>query len=488
MNALKRISRLRATRFELFSDTLSGRVLWFTVLVILVIELTMLVPNLGRQRQNWLSERVIHASLIASALAHSRSAQIAPAQSQALLDFANVDAITLSEPGLPPFQLQTSQALPTLDRHLDLADETLLYSTWHAVLRVAGFGGHYMSVVAPAPMDPRGEISIVVNETTLDEVLRQYAIHTFMVMVIIALATGLLIFSVLDRTLVRPLQIITTSIITFREDPEHEEDSDLSWLAGRPDSEVSGAARELKVMQEQLRSALWRNARLAAVGTSVAKISHDLRNILSSALLVADRLQTVNDPVVQRATRMLIPAVERATQLVTRTVDFAREGPPPVTRSAVNLYELVAEAMLVVCPEENGVTVENLVPGTLVLALDREHIYRVLANLMRNAAEAGANVIQVSTETQQGITRMRVIDNGPGLPLRVRDDLFKPFTTSGKYGGTGLGLAIARDLIRAHGGDLVLEHTGPHGTVFGMDLAISDTQIDARVYATQSKI
>ncbi|MDD2705156.1 MAG: HAMP domain-containing sensor histidine kinase [Acidocella sp.] len=477
MNALQRISRLRRTRFELFGDTLSGRVLWFTVLVILVIEVAVLLPGLGRERQDWLSERITHAHLVIYALANAGAAPLTQAQTETLLDFAGVEAITLTMPGQPPLHLQTAQALPPLDRHIQLTNETLLYSTWRAMLRVAGFGGHYMDVTGSSPLEPGAVISAVVNETTLNNILRQYAIHEFMITIIVALVTGLLIFTVLDRLLVRPMRIITASIINFREDPEHEEESDLSWLAGRRGNEVSGAARELKVMQEQLRAALWRNARLAAVGTSVAKISHDLRNILSSALLVADRLQTVNDPVVQRATRTLIPAVEHAAQLVTRTVDFAREGPPPIIRSAVDLHGLVEESVSVICPDDDGVVVENLVPENLILALDRAQIYRVLVNLMRNAAEAGAQTIKVSTMTQNGITRMRVADDGPGLPLRVQDNLFKPFTTSGKYGGTGLGLAIARDLIRAHGGDLVLERTGPRGTVFSMELAISDTQI-----------
>jgi len=67
-----------------------------------------------------------------------------------------------------------------------------------------------------------------------------------------------------------------------------------------------------------------------------------------------------------------------------------------------------------------------------------------------------------------------VADNGPGLPLKVQENLFRPFTGSGRRGGTGLGLAIARDLVRAHGGDLLLRSTGKDGTVFVMSLASVD--------------
>ena len=83
-------------------------------------------------------------------------------------------------------------------------------------------------------------------------------------------------------------------------------------------------------MQHELRAALWRNARLAALGTVVAKVSHDLRGILTPALLTAERLQLNPDPRVQRAGEMLAQAVDRATDLVRRTLDYAREGPPPL--------------------------------------------------------------------------------------------------------------------------------------------------------------
>ena len=470
------VTRPSQPKLELFGDTLSGRVLWLTVAIILVMELIMMLPGLGRERQVWLWEHVEHAHLATYALEQSGT-PLSPAAQDSLLAFSDDDEIILKEPGQPALTLRSSHPIPPVDRRVVLPDEPLWYSTWRAVIHLLGLGGHEMQIIAPSPLEENAVLAVTVNEAPLDADLGAYAKHAFTVTVIMALVTGLLIFAVLDRLLVRPMRIITTSIINFREDPEQESASDLAWLGNRQEDEISGAARELKSMQDEMRAALWRNARLAAVGTSVAKISHDLRNILSSALLVSDRLQTINDPTIVRASRTLVSAVERAAQLVTRTVDFAREGPPPVVRSAVPLYELIEEAALVVRPVDSGVNIKNEVPEALVLPLDRAQIYRVLVNLMRNAAEAGAKTIRVTTESRSGVTRMRVADDGPGLPLRVQDRLFQPFTSSGRYGGTGLGLAIARDLIRAHGGDLELEETGPRGTVFAMDLAISETQI-----------
>jgi signal transduction histidine kinase len=317
----------------------------------------------------------------------------------------------------------------------------------------------------------KARVQVVVSGAALANHLRIYVAHIAGLSVIIALVTGILVFAALNRLLVRPMRIMTASIVGFRQDPEQASLDDLSWLSRRRDDEIAEAARELVMMQDELRAALWRNARLAAVGTAVAKISHDLRNILTSALLVSDRLQETADPLVKRAADTLIGAVERAAELVSRTVDFAREGPPALTREPMALRELVDEVAAVIRPMDSNLLIQNQVPDEMVLLLDRTQIYRVLVNLLRNSAEAGASKITIRTEGDNGLTRLVVADNGPGLPKKVQENLFRPFTGSGRRGGTGLGLAIARDLIRAHGGDLLLRSTGPAGTEFIMGLA-----------------
>jgi signal transduction histidine kinase len=461
-------------RFDLFGDSLSGRVLWLTVAVILAIELMVLLPVLGQLRNDWLWERVHHAELVIYTMT-ATGQPVSPAVQAQMLNFAGVSSINYQAPGQAALTMQSATPLPPPANAIDLTNESIGESTWVAMMHIAGQGAPVVDLRAASMLTPGASIEVLASTAPLTEELRTDAAHVLTLTVIVALVTGLLVFAILDRLLVRPMRVITTSIINFREDPEQDEASDLAWLAARPEDDISTAARELKIMQEEMRAALWRNARLAAVGTSVAKISHDLRNILSTALLVADRLQSVNDPTVQRATRTFIPAVERAAQLVTRTVDFAREGPPPITRTAVQLNEVAEEAISVVRPLDPDVRFVNEVPDELVLPLDRAQIYRVLVNLMKNAAEAGAKTIRLVTERDGAVTQLRVADDGPGLPLRVQDNLFKPFTSSGRYGGTGLGLAIARDLIRAHGGDLVLEQTGPRGTTFCMDLTASET-------------
>lgn len=80
--------------------------------------------------------------------------------------------------------------------------------------------------------------------------------------------------------------------------------------------------------------------------------------------------------------------------------------------------------------------------------------------------------MRVSARKGEGAWVLRLEDDGPGVPERVRERLFQPFVT-GARGGTGLGLAIARELAQAHGGDLTLVETGPQGTVFELVLPLA---------------
>jgi signal transduction histidine kinase len=340
---------------------------------------------------------------------------------------------------------------------------------WRADQCVLGLGAPYLRVIATCRLQTNTRIVIVIRQRSLVQYLRHYAVRTAFFSMAVALITAGLIYATLDRLLVRPMQIMTANIVAFRRDPEYARLSGLKWLGGKGDDEVARAARELVAMQDDLRTALWRNAQLAALGTAVAKIGHDLRNILASALLVAERFQGNLDPVIKQAANTLIPSIERAVELVNRAV-VEGGGPPPVTRALLALRELVDEAADSIRQGHTGIGIDNLVPGSLVLPLDKNQIYRVLTNLMRNAVQAGASHVTLTAEDEAGVAQLVVADNGPGLPRKTVAGLFQPFTGSSRNGGTGLGLAIARDLVRAHGGDLLLRRTGPAGTEFVMSL------------------
>jgi signal transduction histidine kinase len=82
--------------------------------------------------------------------------------------------------------------------------------------------------------------------------------------------------------------------------------------------------------------------------------------------------------------------------------------------------------------------------------------------------------VRVSAMRHGQRVRIEVCDNGPGIPPSVHAKLFQPFATAARSGGSGLGLAIARDLARAHGGDIVLVSTGDDGTVLRIEIPDSE--------------
>ena len=320
-----------------------------------------------------------------------------------------------------------------------------------------------------ARCDPDIRVEMILHEQVLGDALRVFAIEFAGLSLLIAAIAGGLVYLAVLVLLVRPMRTITHSIMAFRADPERTTPLDPEGVTLMSNDEIAVAGQELAAMQHELRAALWRNARLAALGTVVAKVSHDLRGILTPALLSAERLQLNADPKVQRAGEAVMQAVDRATDLVRRTLDYAREGPPPLDLAPVELARLVAEASETARPPGGRVRMENAIDPEIVVMADRIQLFRVLVNLLRNAAEAGAHRVRVLVR-QTGPIVLDIADDGPGLPEAVRADLFHPFAGSIRREGTGLGLAIARDLMVAHGGDIALVETGAAGTIFRLTL------------------
>jgi signal transduction histidine kinase len=186
---------------------------------------------------------------------------------------------------------------------------------------------------------------------------------------------------------VRPLRRITASMMNFREDPEDA--SRMISASGRTD-EIGVAERELAVLQRTVRQALGQRARLAALGTAVTKINHDLRNILATARLVSDGLATSAAPEVRRVAPRLFDAIDRAVALCTRTLDFSREGAPPLAPRSFPLASLIDEVAPDLGLSEEAMAIECAIPPDLMIEADRDQLYRVLLNLARNAVEAGA--------------------------------------------------------------------------------------------------
>jgi signal transduction histidine kinase len=263
-------------------------------------------------------------------------------------------------------------------------------------------------------------------------------------------------------------------MVRFRDNPE---DSSRIIAASTRRDEIGLAERELASMQSDLYGSLQQKTRLATLGAAVARIQHDLRNILANAKLASDRLADIDDPVVKNLTPRLVASLDRAVALATQTLRYGRAEEHAPVRKPLALKALldeVGEAAIEARTSATDVEFVNRIPEDFTIEADSEQFYRLVLNLLRNAVEAlagrsGAR-IEVSALRKGRIASLVIADNGPGVAPALQPKLFQPFATAARAGGSGLGLAIARDLARLHGGDIALISTGPGGTRFRIDI------------------
>ena len=220
----------------------------------------------------------------------------------------------------------------------------------------------------------------------------------------------------------------------------------------------------------------------------MAKVSHDLRNILASAQLFADRMETSEDPAVRRLAPKLVRSISRAVTLCETTLAFGKAEEPPPMLNRVPLAEIVDDVL------EN----ERLAAGDADVALVARRAARASrcapiptsctacsrtssatpGRRSRRPARGGeVRVEAAETETAWTIS---VADTGPACRRRRRSTSSRPSPGGARKGGTGLGLAIAAELVRGHGGRLTLSRTGPTGTAFVIALPKGDGRCSAR--------
>jgi len=219
-------------------------------------------------------------------------------------------------------------------------------------------------------------------------------------------------------------------------------------------------------MQRDLVSMLHQKSRLAALGLAVSKINHDLRNLLASSQLLSDQLASVPDPRVQRFAPKLMRSLERAIAFCQSTLSYGRAQEAAPDRRMIGLEPVVAEVRETAgLASDATITWISAIERGLAVDADPDQLFRVLLNLVRNAAQAleskerndpASMQIRVTGRREGAVAILEISDTGPGVPQKARENLFKAFQTSGRPGGSGLGLAIAAELVRAHGGEISL--------------------------------
>ncbi|MEJ0060014.1 MAG: HAMP domain-containing sensor histidine kinase [Terricaulis sp.] len=462
-------------RAQRFFETLAGRLLALTAAVVLAGEVMIFVPALAGFHETWLRDRINLAQIAALALEGAQDNEIAESLEFELLENAEVLRVAMQRDG----ERELILADPSADNigTINTYDYTQASGASRFLWAVQTFfapDGRVLRVLAKPRFESGDFIEIVLNEAPLKRAMGRFSLRFIFVSMLILVAAGALVYGALTLAFVRPMRHLTQSIERFRDRPE---DVSVNFVRSRRADEIGRAERAAGDMAEQIRLSLRQRERLAALGAAVARIGHDLRNMLATAQLVTERLSSSEDPTVRQIAPRLERAIGRAAGLAASTLSYGRSDAAAPVLVPVALGEAVIEAAgdalggfaEIPCRVEIGDDVQ-------VLA-DAEHLHRIIVNLIRNAAQAMAGRgrelegVVVRAAGGRTLTGVEIIDHGPGIPAGVRDRMFEPFVSADRAGGgTGLGLAIARELARAMGGDVTLLRSGSDGTAFQVTL------------------
>ncbi|WP_419252862.1 sensor histidine kinase [Caulobacter sp. ErkDOM-YI] len=468
---------------------LSARLLLFTAFVVTLAGLMILPPTLAAYEEQWLLDRVRAGELASTIAENDPELRVSDSVAGQLFDQAGAVTVAVQVDGarrlvLPP---KVPMQTPYL---VDLRSQNP--GSWLAApfFTLTSPPGSMVRVMAEPRFRKAEFVEVVLPDAPLKAQLVAYFWRLAAITVFVAGLAGFFVYLFLNIFLVRPMQRITRAMEQFRADPK---DPEARILVSKRRDEIGRAELELDRMQTDLLTALASKARLAALGEAVAKINHDLRNMLTSAQMASDRLAALGDPKVAQALPRLERALDRAITLATDVMTYGKSKEPAPVARPTPLRAALDNAAEDSGLAPGGVALETVIdPREQVLA-DPDQLHRILTNLLRNAREAieGApdrgrkGRVFVELHRGEGLSILRLSDDGPGVPQRAQNNLFQPFVGSVRRGGTGLGLAIARELAQGHGGDLVLVETGPGGSVFDLSLAgVPEPLAEAAVVAS----
>lgn len=460
---------------------LPAKLLLLTAAFVMMAEILIFVPSVANYRVSWLSDRLTAAQIAALAAESVPGGAVPPKVRAELLRTAQVKAVAIKRGGLRRVVLPAEESLE-IDDYYDLrpvhngdgsgvfnrlsliGDAFVTFMSADRIIRVTG----------PVGSNPADFIEIVIPEAPLKHVMIRYGLNILALSILISLITAALVYFALSYLLVRPMMRITRNMVRFSENPEDPER--IIAPSDRAD-EIGVAERQLASMQRDLSQLFLQKNRLAQLGLAVSKVNHDLRNMLANAQLISDRLTSVPDPTVQRFAPKLIASLDRAINFCNDSLRFGRAEEAQPRRELLRLKPLVEDVGDGLgLPREGQIAWTVDMDENLRIDVDREHLFRVLSNLVRNATQAIEGQedralpghVEVRAWRDGRKVWMEVRDDGPGVPPRARENLFRAFQGVRK-GGTGLGLAIAAELVAAHGGKLRLLDEGP-GATFVIEL------------------
>lgn len=440
---------------------LASRLLALVAAFVMLAEVAIYVPSIANFRNNWLRDRLSAANTAAMVFEAAPADMVPEELASSILGSVGARTIVLKTKDTRRL-LAASDMPPQIDADYDLRAPDAWTSIVAAFDTLAARDGRILKVTGAAPMGAE-YIEITLDETPLRAALHAWSVNILLLSLFIsALVAGLAVFAI-HLMVLRPVRQLTSSILQFGADPENA--ARIIEPSGRT-HEIGVAEDALAIMQRTLVDELNQKKHLAALGLAVAKINHDLRNMLASAQLVSDRLAELSDPLGRRLAPKLVATLDRAIAFCQSTLVYGRAVERPPKLGNVALRPLVADAIETASPAGLGrVEIVNETPDGFDVRADAEQLFRVLLNLCRNAVDAlesagpepgRAPMVRVRARADGNSAVVEIADSGPGVPAQARARLFAAFQNSTRPGGAGLGLAIAADLVRAQGGEIAL--------------------------------
>ncbi|MGC8202185.1 sensor histidine kinase [Aliiroseovarius sp. PTFE2010] len=437
----------------------------------MLAEVLIFVPSVARFREDYLLSGLERAQI--ASLSVEAGDMLDETLERELLETAGVMNVVLQRDNARVLVLSTPITQSISDTY-DLRNASPFTLIRDALKTLVTPDMQMIRVIGEPVREAGPLIEVVMEAKPLRDAIIDYGLRILALSLVISVFAAVLLFLAARRLIVRPINGVIGAMTSYAEAPE---DARRIIVPSAKVTELRAAETALHDMQTQLSASLKQKERLAQLGSAVAKISHDLRNILTTAQLFADRMEMSKDPGVQRAAPKLVNSISRAVNLCETTLAFGKADEPPPSLSRLRLADLVEDVFegerLAVGDYELSFVAD--VPAGLWIRADSEQLHRILSNLIRNAAQAIMNSgergqITVSATEDDAAWIVSVHDTGPGLPDKARDHLFKAFQGGARKGGFGLGLAIAADLARGHGGKLDLAYTGADGTRFNLHL------------------
>ena len=452
---------------SMYPKSLSGRLLLLTTAFVMLAEIFIFVPSVARFREDFLLLKLEKAQIASLTLLADE--MITPELEAELLENAGVYNVVLLRDSTRQLILSTDMPQP-VDASFDLRDAPAFPLIRDALARIVNPEDEVIRVIG----EPVRDAGLMIEVTTSTRMLRQgmvaYGLNILALSAVISLFVAGLLFWAIRGLMVTPVRNLASAMTHYSRAPE---DARRIIQPSSDATELRDAEDALYSLQNDLTAALKQKDRLAQLGGAVAKISHDLRNILTTAQLFADRMEQSDDPMVARAAPKLVGSIGRAVNLCETTLKFgkAEEAPPSLTEvQLAPLADDIIEGERLALGESK-VRLDHDITDDVFAVADPEHLHRVLSNLVRNARQALVatkvdGAVTLSAASSHDGVRIVVADTGPGLPPKAVEYLFTPFQGGTRKEGTGLGLAIASELIRGHGGSLELLSTGQAGTSF----------------------